>query len=275
MILLDLRYFRDVRPRFGFGFDSNKDMLGEEQWIWFENELKNTNANWILIGSGTQFFPDDRIVLEYWFKNSRKRLINFIQREKINGTIFISGDVHWGEIMTYPCWKRDIGYDIHEITSSGLSHNLGFYVKILDDIVGNIFPETYNQGRGMYVKFNFGMVNIYFNNNESNSSHAQLEIRNIQGNKIMNMSLDLDQMLVKDYDDVDAFCIVDILPIIRLVTNISFRMMKFEWQAWLVGGLLMIIFILIIVIEFLFYKCVKYFHNLLDKKLSKRKIKHQ
>jgi len=40
--------------------------LGEEQWEWLDLQLKDKNVQFFLIGTGSQFFPDDRFMPETW-----------------------------------------------------------------------------------------------------------------------------------------------------------------------------------------------------------------
>lgn len=93
-------------------------LLGEQQWQWLEAELKKPAAIKV-IGSGIQLL-NEFSGWETWanFPHERKRLLDFITNEKIDGVLFISGDTHFGDVSRitdntpYPFW---------EITSSGLS----------------------------------------------------------------------------------------------------------------------------------------------------------
>ena len=49
--------------------------------------------------------------------HEQERMIQLIQKTKANGVVFISGDVHWGEISKKN-WSN--GYPIYDVTSSGL-----------------------------------------------------------------------------------------------------------------------------------------------------------
>jgi alkaline phosphatase D len=78
-------------------------MLGEEQWIWLEKIFKNSKETYIFIGSGTQILPIDRILTEAWYEKSRIRLFELIGKYKKSGVIFMSGDIHTGQIIRTPC----------------------------------------------------------------------------------------------------------------------------------------------------------------------------
>lgn len=105
VILLDVRYHKTKIN------DDTPDVLGiiillslgEEQWKWLENILINANETFILIGSGTQILPFDRLVTEAWFYESRLRLFNLIDKVKKDGIILLSGDIHSSQILKTPC----------------------------------------------------------------------------------------------------------------------------------------------------------------------------
>ena len=48
----------------------------------------------------------------------RQRMIDLIGDTRANGVVFISGDVHWGEIN-----RQDVpgGYPLHDVTASGIN----------------------------------------------------------------------------------------------------------------------------------------------------------
>ena len=96
IILLDVRYSKTNEN------DENADMLGEDQWKWFENELKIGDETFTFIVSGTNILAP-RIIPEVWFMPSRRRLFDLIGKYKKSGVILSSGDVHFGEIMKTFC----------------------------------------------------------------------------------------------------------------------------------------------------------------------------
>lgn len=97
---------------------SGASMLGSQQWQWLEAELKKP-AKIRIIASSLQLLPEFT-GWESWanFPEDRSRLMNFIEQQKVDGVIMMSGDTHWGEVSkqegltSYPLW---------EVTSSGLS----------------------------------------------------------------------------------------------------------------------------------------------------------
>ncbi|MGB0523234.1 MAG: alkaline phosphatase D family protein [Flammeovirgaceae bacterium] len=127
IILLDTRTFRDALSKNYISVNCKNDycpnddphltMLGEAQWRWLEQELGKA-ADLRIIASSNQFAHEYN-GWESWtnLPSERQRMVNLIQKTKANGVIFISGDVHWGELS-----KLETGnYPIHEVTSSGLT----------------------------------------------------------------------------------------------------------------------------------------------------------
>jgi phosphodiesterase/alkaline phosphatase D-like protein len=99
IILLDVRYNKT-----SLIFDNKADILGEEQWEWFENVLADNNETFTLIVSGTQILPFNRIVaIEAWYGSSRKRLFDLLGRLKKSGVILATGDIHAGEFLKSFC----------------------------------------------------------------------------------------------------------------------------------------------------------------------------
>jgi len=116
LILLDCRYFRDQDKRGGTG-----DILGEEQWHWFESELIKNEGDIHLIANGIQIIPEDH-KYEKWsnFPAARKRLFQLIDSTQVNKPIFLSGDRHISELSAIDLENYD--HPIYDITSSGLTH---------------------------------------------------------------------------------------------------------------------------------------------------------
>jgi alkaline phosphatase D len=138
-LLLDLRTFRDNLLSFNkkthnagnFTYDldyapyqsGDSTLLGTEQWIWLENELKQP-ADIRIICSSTQFGTAYN-GYETWanFPHEQERMKTLIRTTKANGIVFISGDVHYGELSRQP---NPGAYDLFDLTSSGLTEEWKF-----------------------------------------------------------------------------------------------------------------------------------------------------
>lgn len=86
--------------------------------------------------------PDDRRPAEKWLPESQKRLYDLLDKYKAP-TIFLSGDVHYSEIMRYPCPNR-FGRTMYELTSSGMTFANVDLIPFIDIIFDFLFPPTFN-----------------------------------------------------------------------------------------------------------------------------------
>jgi alkaline phosphatase D len=158
VILLDNRTFRDDLKKYKNEFASDKryfyeldyapytanetdsTFLGEQQWKWLENELKQP-ADLRLIGSGSQFGIEFN-GYEAWanFPHEQKRFLDLIKSTKANGILFLSGDVHYAEIskLVVP----DL-YPIYDVTSSGLSSTWHFATPNKNRIEGPVMENHF------------------------------------------------------------------------------------------------------------------------------------
>ena len=128
VILLDTRTFRDnltiLKDKSIFKNDyepcqsPDSTMLGTAQWAWLEKQFQEP-ARIRIIASSNQFAHEYN-GWESWtnLPFEQKKMLDLIKRTKANGVVFISGDVHWGEISKMPVEGQ---YPIYDITSSGIT----------------------------------------------------------------------------------------------------------------------------------------------------------
>ncbi len=156
IIVLDTRYFRDPlepdpskRKRYIPNMDG--EMLGEVQWKWLENELRNSTANLNILCSSVQVLADDH-GYEKWgnFPNQRKKLLTLIATVKPKNLLILSGDRHMTEVSKMQL--EGLPYPLYDFTSSGMTH---FRSGVEET---NRFREG-----GMFVKKNFGVLKISWN----------------------------------------------------------------------------------------------------------------
>ena len=132
IIVLDTRYFLDnKKPNNGCGVndycpwtnpqDTAKTMLGNEQWAWLAQKLKEP-ADLRLIVSSVQFSSAYH-GFEGWslFPYQRKKFLNLIKDSHAERVFFVSGDMHYAEIS-----KLDGGnliYPIYDFTASAINQS--------------------------------------------------------------------------------------------------------------------------------------------------------
>ncbi len=156
VILLDNRTFRDdlrpydpaVKPDHAYFYDldylphtsTDSTLLGEEQWAWLREQLLDT-ADIRILASGTQFGIEFN-GYEAWanFPHEQQRMLDLIKETKANGVIFITGDVHYGEISVI---RQDGLYPIYDITSSGITSTWDFATPNSNRIEGPVMDNHF------------------------------------------------------------------------------------------------------------------------------------
>lgn len=166
VILLDVRSWRPPPS-------SGGDILGEAQWRWLEKTLEESDAQIHLICSGTQILPTEHR-WDKWndYPDSRRRLLQLLARLNPSGTVLLSGDRHFSELMRTE--NPYGGPDLHEMTSSGLTH---FWES---------FPNEKNSLRvgEPVVELSFGTLEI-----DWNARSIELALRNAAGAKARSMTV--------------------------------------------------------------------------------------
>ena len=176
IILLDTRYFRDtldpdINTNQRYLPNPTGDILGEAQWDWLESELKNSQADFHIIGSGIQFAADQHFY-EKWanFPASRVRMIELIEELKPKPLMFISGDRHIAEVSRM---ELD-GYDfpVFDFTASGLTHTWGQYWQE---------ENQYRVGE-LIVQKNYGLIKIAW---AEGKPMVTFEVKGVQGEEYL------------------------------------------------------------------------------------------
>jgi alkaline phosphatase D len=173
IILIDARYFRSplkAGPRDGTyvgDSDPKKTFLGDAQWKWLEERLREP-AELRLLCSGIQVVPEDH-GWEKWMNLplERERLFQLIKDTRANGVVFLSGDRHLAELSVM---NAGVGYPIYDLTSSGLNQG---YTKGWRKLETNRHRVmTQNTGN------NFGFIGI---NWDAAKPYVSLQIRDEAG----------------------------------------------------------------------------------------------
>ena len=243
IILTDGRYFKDDHAPLPSG-NKGKDILGEKQWLWLENELKENTAEYIVIGAGIQMLPDDRYLPETWFPKSRDRLIKLIKKYQIGGVLLISGDVHYAEIMKHPCKER-VGFDLYEFTSSGITHHVTTHIPIpADRLIANVFPNTFNEVQDKFFERNFGAIRFHF----GEKSGVKLEARSYYGDVVIEKYISSSELKFNaDVLDEKSTCILDLPEGVRFWNNFKVLVSSGSRDGYI--ALFCLLFVLIIIIK--------------------------
>jgi len=128
VILLDTRYHRSAlktdpkRPRHLGQYVPNTDpdatILGEAQWKWLEEQLRQP-VEVRLLCSSIQVVSEDH-GFEKWmnFPAERARLYKLLRDTEANGVVILSGDRHLAELSVA---DRVLSYPLYDLTSSGMN----------------------------------------------------------------------------------------------------------------------------------------------------------
>ncbi|MGF1584785.1 MAG: alkaline phosphatase D family protein [Bacteroidales bacterium] len=115
VIMLDTRSFRENERRGEYG-----SYLGMEQFNWLKDILKNSDAPFKVISSGTMwsdYITNGKDSWGTWDTKAREELYSFIETEKIPGVLLVSGDRHGARAFTIP---RPSGFAFHEFGVASL-----------------------------------------------------------------------------------------------------------------------------------------------------------
>jgi alkaline phosphatase D len=205
-ILLDTRYHRSllkkvkqaaeegegIRGPYGPSDDPKATMLGEEQWKWLAEQLRQP-AEVRIIASSVQVVADEH-GSEKWgnFPKERERLFKVIGESKANGVILISGDRHLSEISRLPANpKPGTTYPLYDITSSSLNQPSGNFTA-----TGTRWKNEVNRYRvGLeYFETNFGMITIDW---KEADPLLRLQVRDEKGNVVLQQRVRLSELEMK------------------------------------------------------------------------------
>ncbi len=161
VILLDTRYFRDSLKKStvpGLRYEPWKEgeggsVLGDKQWKWLEEELKDTTANFNVIVTSIQFLADEH-GWEKWGNHPSevKKMYKMLKNAKSKNLLMLSGDRHLAEFSKNTV--EGLKYPLIDFTTSGLTHTFP------DN------PEGINRYRvGKEIRdINFGVLRFDFEN---------------------------------------------------------------------------------------------------------------
>ncbi|MGZ5286339.1 MAG: alkaline phosphatase D family protein [Flavisolibacter sp.] len=181
LILLDNRSFRNnprryrgelsADPKFFYPLDyyphevEDSSLLGAAQWAWLEAELQKP-ADLRIIGSGTQFGISFN-GYESWanFPHEQKKFLELIKKTRASGVLFITGDVHYGEISKL---QSEGLYPIYDFTSSGITSTWHFATPNENRIEGPVMDN------------HFGLLTINWKEQDPTIRMEIIDVRNNQ-----------------------------------------------------------------------------------------------
>ncbi len=185
VILLDTRYFRSplkkgetrVAGPYVPDDDRSKTMLGDDQWRWLEQQLREP-AELRIIVSSIQFAAQ-AAGQETWsnLPAEQTRMLELIRSTRAGGVIFVSGDRHWAELS-----RADAGYPIYDLTSSSFNQK---HARGSPSENGNrVLDRTYHQE-------NYGVIAVDW---QANDPLIEMRVVGIGGEIAIQFSIRLSEL---------------------------------------------------------------------------------
>ena len=145
--LMDNRYFRSANKmpaQVNGQNNSKKKYLGETQMDWLKNALiSSTRKVKFIVGGGQWLNESNPYECFTNYSYEFDELVNFIKDNKIEGVIFLSGDRHFSEMITY---EKGSSYTLYDITSSpltsGVKSNMGRELENPARVEGTLLNEN-------------------------------------------------------------------------------------------------------------------------------------
>jgi alkaline phosphatase D len=142
--LLDDRSFRTPENRKNI----EKEIIGNDQIEWLIDALSSSSASFKFVVIGTQFLnPNPGGENHSTCPEERKKILDRIKSENINGVIFLTGDVHRAEITKI---ERNGTYPLYDFTLSPIT-------------AGPSSKAYKNEGRieeSLLMERNFGTIEV-------------------------------------------------------------------------------------------------------------------
>jgi alkaline phosphatase D len=116
--VLDNRWYRDSDRDRGSA-TADKSQFGKQQIKWLKNALAASTSPWKFIVGGSQFL-NEGARSEGWhnFPEERKEFLDWLEKSRINGVMFLSGDRHFSAIYKV---DRAGSYPLHDLTCSPMT----------------------------------------------------------------------------------------------------------------------------------------------------------
>jgi alkaline phosphatase D len=166
--LLDNRYYRSPNKR----KTGEREIFGKEQIEWLIDNLASSFATFKIIGTGGMTVSDLARFENYaTAPDERAYLLRRLAEEKIEGVIFISGDVHYAAASKM---DRQDAYPLYDFTFSPLTAGA---TSRVDDGNSFLIPGTLYKGR------NFGFVEF---SGKGDTRKATFRLFDTDGKEIWN-----------------------------------------------------------------------------------------
>ena len=117
IFLLDARWWSWTEP--SFADSTKKTLLGNSQWHWLKEALRNSDATFKLIACGMIWDDKENHEKDDWgtYLYERDELFSYIGEENISGVALIGGDIHVSRVLKYKT-EEQTGYPLYQFITS-------------------------------------------------------------------------------------------------------------------------------------------------------------
>ncbi len=177
---------RGVYSTLGLGRSYAGEMLGEAQWDWLRRTLVQSAEQKVdlnIIVSSVQVLTTNPF-FECWahFPVEKARLFNLLSEVNPKNLLFVSGDVHLGEVSETSFTREDgTSGKWTEVTSSGLTHSCSEGLTgYLCPAVTALFSQHRRDQKAIYLKRNFGLIEAR-QTQDSDNWEVEVSVRSLPG----------------------------------------------------------------------------------------------
>jgi alkaline phosphatase D len=180
LFLTDDRWWRsadELEDSIGGKPNSGKHFFGDTQLAWLEDALVQSHAVFKIIVVGSQVLnplsTDEGL---YNYSYEYHQLMDFLNRSKIKGVLFLTGDRHHSEIIKS---ERKGNYDLYDITVSPLTSGVA---RVRGDEVNNPARVA-----GSLVELrNYAIISV---NGKKDERKLQVQFRDLDGRTVFNWDI--------------------------------------------------------------------------------------
>ena len=190
LFLTDDRYFRsadDMEDSVGGKPNADKHFFGQKQLEWLEDALIQSRAAFKVIVAGSQVINPmsyDEGFYRYSFEYNQ--LMDFLNRNSVNGVIFLSGDRHHSEINKL---VRPGNYDLYDITvspfTSGVSKVRGAELNSPTRVPGSLVEQK-----------NYARISVL---DDKGERILQVVFKDMNGKSLFHWSISLKQLMTQKH----------------------------------------------------------------------------
>jgi alkaline phosphatase D len=180
IFLTDDRYFRsadEMEDSINGRPNPDKHFFGEQQIDWLENALVQTQATFKIIVVGSQVlnpYSADEGLYNYGYEY--RKLMEFLNRAKISGVLFLTGDRHRSKVIRS---ERQSNYDLYDITVSPLTSGVA-------KVRGIEINNPYRVPGSLVEARNYAKISVHSKKNER---ILEVQFRGVKGKIIYSWNI--------------------------------------------------------------------------------------